>query len=189
LNRSNNRAPSFARETDLYPRSRVVYRAVRLREDSVQLPRQNPAVHQPARPLRVTAACIHIYGFKQLQWSKSTNSDSPILLACKTHLGRCAPDAAPLSCSSGPPSGPGIHASPILFGFNLFAAAPRRVRNVFARPLRACKPWMTQVLKSLTWSNSTLACPGCCSGANGARALVRTTVERGSGVQGLPLFV
>jgi hypothetical protein len=59
-----NRAASYARESDLHPQSRVVYRVVRLREDSLQLPRPNPAVQQRARPLRVTTACIHIYVFK-----------------------------------------------------------------------------------------------------------------------------
>ncbi len=63
--REINRAVSFARESNLYPISRVVYPVVRLCEDSLQLPRPNPAVQQQARPLRVTAACIHIYGFKQ----------------------------------------------------------------------------------------------------------------------------
>ena len=61
-----NRAASFARESDLYPQSRVVYRVVRLREDSLQLPRPNPAVQQQARSLRVTTECIHIYVFKQI---------------------------------------------------------------------------------------------------------------------------
>ena len=60
------RATSFARESELYPQSSVVYRVVRLREDSLQLPRPNPAVQQKARPLLVTAACIHIYWFKQI---------------------------------------------------------------------------------------------------------------------------
>ncbi len=63
--RTNKRAASFARESDLYPQTRVVYRVVRFREDSLQLPRPNPAVQQQARPRRVTAACIHIHGFKQ----------------------------------------------------------------------------------------------------------------------------
>ncbi len=62
-----NRAASYARESDLYPQSRVVYRVVRLHEDSLQLPRPTPAVQQQARPLRVTTACTHIYGFKQAQ--------------------------------------------------------------------------------------------------------------------------
>ncbi len=59
-----NRATSFASESDLYPQSRVVYRVVRLREDSLQLPRPEPGVQLQARPRRVTAACIHYYGFK-----------------------------------------------------------------------------------------------------------------------------
>jgi hypothetical protein len=42
-----------------------MYQVVRLREDSLQLPRPNPEVQQQARPLRVTTVCIHIYGFKQ----------------------------------------------------------------------------------------------------------------------------
>ncbi len=37
-----------------------------MREDSLQLPGQNPAVQQKAQSLRVTATCIHIYGFKQI---------------------------------------------------------------------------------------------------------------------------
>ncbi len=60
-----NRAASFAHESDLYPQSRVVYRVVKLREDSLQLPRPEPAVQLQARPRRVIAACIHYYyGFK-----------------------------------------------------------------------------------------------------------------------------
>ena len=43
-----------------------MYRVVRLREDSLQLPRPEPAVQQQARPRRVTTACIHNYGFKQV---------------------------------------------------------------------------------------------------------------------------
>ncbi len=42
-----------------------MYRVEGLREDSLQLPRPNPAVQQQARPRRVTTAYIHIYGFKQ----------------------------------------------------------------------------------------------------------------------------
>ena len=49
--RTIKRAVSFARESDLYPQSRVVYRVVKLREDSLQLPRRNPAVQQQARLL------------------------------------------------------------------------------------------------------------------------------------------
>ncbi len=56
---------------DLYPQSRVVYRVVRVREDSFQLPRPNPAVQEQARPLRVTTACIHIYGTRQLAFEPS----------------------------------------------------------------------------------------------------------------------
>jgi hypothetical protein len=56
--------------------SRVVYRVVRLREDSLQLPRPNPVVQQQARPLRVTTACIHIYGFKQ--WRLLESGDGEI---------------------------------------------------------------------------------------------------------------
>ncbi len=48
-----------------FTHNRVVYRVVELREDSLQLLRPNPVVQQQARPLRVTTACIHIYGFKQ----------------------------------------------------------------------------------------------------------------------------
>ena len=40
-----------------------------MREDSLQLPRPEPAVQQQARPLRVTTACIHIYGFKHVRSS------------------------------------------------------------------------------------------------------------------------
>ncbi len=42
-----------------------MYRVVRLCEDSLQLLRPNPPVQQQALPLRLTAACIHIYRFKQ----------------------------------------------------------------------------------------------------------------------------
>ena len=44
--RTNKRAASFARESDLYPQSRIVYPVVRLREDPLQLQRPNPAVQQ-----------------------------------------------------------------------------------------------------------------------------------------------
>ncbi len=65
LNQSNKYGREL-RESDLYPQSRVVYRGVRLREDSLQLLRPNPAVQQQARPLGVTTVCIHFYGFKHM---------------------------------------------------------------------------------------------------------------------------
>ncbi len=42
-----------------------------MREDSLQLPRPEPAVQQQARHLRVTTACIHNYGFKQIRPASS----------------------------------------------------------------------------------------------------------------------
>ncbi len=60
LNQSNKEGTSVCLESDFNPQSRVVYRVVKLREDSLQPRRPKPAVQQQARPLRVTTACIHI---------------------------------------------------------------------------------------------------------------------------------
>ena len=54
------------------------FSSVRLREDSLQLPRPNPVVQQQARPLQVTAASIHNYGFKQAYFAGPSDATHAI---------------------------------------------------------------------------------------------------------------